>query len=102
MDILIQELIDLVKATAPEVWRIATLQVHSLIAQTLFAVVVCIVLIVILAKIIKRLDDEFDSILPWMGLVAVAIALMVLIPCLMGYIINPEYHAIRALMYLVK
>ena len=118
MDTLIIELIELVKQTAPELWRIAMQQVLARTVQCaaglLFGLLVLLVTYILIKKTRERqLLEEEENSYPdgWTmvsflinGFVAMCAVFYVAaaIDNLIGLLISPEYYAIQALIKLVK
>ena len=113
MEELINELIALVKNTAPELWRIAKRQVTYQVAISAIWFVISLVITVggfrLVAKGNKALEEDSytdDHILPYTiagVLFTIAIiAFPISMDMLLSRLINPEYYAIQVLMDLVK
>ncbi|MFA5152734.1 MAG: hypothetical protein WC554_09260 [Clostridia bacterium] len=109
---LIQQLVDLVQKTAPELWRIALLQVKGDVIETLVWALVSLAVgigLFILSKyLFKSWYKEFrdnDSPGAIMCIVFGVVAALVFVGVLVGaikMIVNPEYYAIQSLMYLIQ
>ena len=117
MDTLIIELIELVKQTAPELWRIAMQQVLARTVQCaaglLFGLLVLLVTYILIKKTRERqiskenrYDDDGWTMVSFLinGFVAMCAVFYVAaaIDNLIGLLISPEYYAIQALIKLVK
>lgn len=113
---LIQQLIDLVKSTAPELWRIAMQQVTvNKINSILFAIVGIAFLVFGICHMVygnKQYNKEENTTDYWdthaylfvsiLTLVSGFFILIWCVPTFVGYVVNPEYYAIDVLMSLVK
>lgn len=109
------EVIELVKNVAPEIWRIALLQVRTEIVQNAIFIVLMVIPIPILVKttryLYKRFKEELDNYprgheeryflgLFFMGILIITefIVLPNLISSVVARIINPEFYAIQLLL----
>ena len=121
MDTLITELIELVKQAAPELWRIAHRQVLVHAIQTTVSIMASLLILVACSIAHKKLfawwkSDEYstgtfsdDGLLLSLGYSGIAIiggaALLgglSFLSVLIGFLVNPEYYAIKELLALVK
>ena len=113
---LIQQLIDLVKQTAPELWRIALLQVKTQTIQCFIGLAISIPMTVFgafhLAKAIKmvgerdKYEEDYWEEVAWFVSIALIligfIATLAISMGLVGYLVNPEYAAIKTLIHLAQ
>jgi hypothetical protein len=121
---LLQQLIDLVKQTAPEVWRIALLQVRmQLVQYFVFGSALMLQAVPIVGWAVKRLrkplqyeeggynryrkDGDTDQrTVAWVvfsvSLFMALVAFFAFGPSIIQNLMNPEYQAIKVLMGLVK
>jgi hypothetical protein len=107
---LLQQLIDLVSATAPELWRIALRQVWANVATQSFVAIICVIFTGVsvwgtkkVYKWEKKRSDVFGSILLGIfGIGGCGITTLVMIGNIIPQIINPEYYAIQTLINFVK
>jgi len=112
MSNLIQQLVELVKQTAPELWRIANLQVEANIIGTRawaisVSVIAGVLFLIALFAVIHEIKEygDLDTFGGWLSFVcslmfgAVVVGLFVSITKMQ---INTEYYAIQVLMQLVK
>ena len=111
MDILLQELIDMVKNVAPSLWEMALKEVMVTIIQQTVFIILMIAIIIVLSIIIRWLNNKdqdvwddysVENALLTVGIAAAATVIVCLISALVGNIINPEYRAINNLILLVK
>jgi len=109
---LLEELIDVVQQTAPELWRIANRQVYGDIARNCLWIIVCIIVIYVGIRLLKHgyklkeddysCDWEYAVMCGWIMLGVSPIVLVSLLDSVIGKLINPEYYAIQVLMNLIK
>lgn len=109
---LLTELISFIKGTAPELWRIAQQQVTVTIYQNVTWIGSFIVAIIVLTFIFmyarQRVKENTFS--DWETVLIIApifivfsvIAVLVFANDLIGYVMNPEYYAIKVLLRLVR
>ena len=110
MDILLQELIDMVKNVAPSLWEMAMKEVRVTIVQQTVWIILMIAAITVLSIIMRLLknqddswdDKDFEKFFVIAGIVIAAATISCLIAALVGNIMNPEYRAINNLILLVK
>lgn len=121
MDELIYELIELMKQTAPELWRIAQRQVIVKTVQVSVGLIIAITLLFVCFLVIKKLytwkrSDDFDhsgcnddNFHMFVGcLITGAVSFLTflwftdLLDSIIGLLINPEYYAIQEIIKLVK
>ena len=121
MDELIYELIELMKQTAPELWRIAQRQVVVKTVQVSIGLVFAIAILCVCYVVIKKLyvwrkSDDFDDggysdddmhfflLCLVTGSVSVFTFLWLtqLLDNIIELLINPEYYAIQEIIKLVK
>ena len=108
------ELIALVKGAAPIVWEMGVRQVYVDAARVgLFAVLTFVVDVVFLyqtGRWRKGLPDSSNSYwdkndscaLMWVIGLALAIAFVIMLCTIAGYLINPNYYAVKLLITLAK
>ena len=112
MSKLIQQLVELVKQTAPELWRIAVLQVKAngvtMGIWSLISLGIGIPCLFVAIKEFKRplenhIDDHMKAwlLLIFAGIMPIGIGLG-LLTSVTQMMINPEYYAIQVLIQLVK
>jgi hypothetical protein len=112
MEEAILELIELAKNTAPELWRIALLQVKAEVIQRYIIIFISVISSVTLNIKTKRiralpsseksdLEETIEG-LDYIFLVALAIVTIITLISLMKMTINPEYYAIKELIWMVK
>ncbi len=105
----LSQLIEMVKTTAPDLWRIANTQVQAQIYCNQFwgiflAVVSTIILVIVLALYFKR-DTMNDNII-WVVILSIFLAITTLLSAvcfvtLRMMAMSPEYYAIQQIMQLI-
>lgn len=118
MDALLQQLIDLVKQTAPQLWAIALKQVYANVARDVILAAVLVVVAYLCYVSVKRAasletdeesifwsDSDFCGFVITIGSIAFLVCCVVIVANLVSVVqslVNPEYYAIQILMGLVK
>jgi hypothetical protein len=107
MDALLQQLIDLVKQTAPQLWIMALKQIEALnSADTMICWVLggLLLILILLGVVIQKISDS--GWLYWFifGIASISIVSVIIsnIYLIRMRTMNPEYYAIQVLMQLVK
>lgn len=117
MEILLQELIEMIKSTAPEVWRIGMKQVEVSLAHSILGIVITLAVVIILFRFASTLVKNQGGLIKWFEsdnssavapllLFALAMLFTVIVIVnvyeILQYLINPEYAAIEFLIDLAK
>ena len=111
MDILLQELIDMVKNVAPSLWEMALKEVRVTIVQQTIWIILMIAAITVISIVLRWLNNKDEDVwddysiekaMLMVGIATTAIVIVYLISALVGNIMNPEYRAINNLILLVK
>jgi len=108
----LSKLIKFVEMASPQVWAMAQRQVQICILQSIFWGILCIVATVCLARVAKDRwvafkEDKYSMNDFWAGLsviLAVCTGFTATSLCnnLIALVINPQYHAVKELLSLVK
>ncbi len=114
MDELLRELIEVVKNTAPELWRIALLQVKAEIISNIIQVVACVIAVLLLVALMKfslrkyygsgKSDWERNEL--WVFGIALSPVIAIfpifnIVICANAAamrLVNPEYYAVQVLL----
>jgi hypothetical protein len=123
---LVQQLIDLVTKTAPEMWRIAKMQVLAINIQDFIIGVACAGLVVFLINLLKKLkvrvwdsekheylkeegciylDDtilDVTKVFSTLAIIVLGIITVCNFVSIVMRLVNPDYYAIVVLLNLIK
>jgi len=106
LETLLWEIVELVKQTAPEVWRIAMTQAYAEAAAFITVVVLGLGVgfgLIVLARHYVKQRGYWDDVVPVfsiVGALAALVAAAIALPSAIMHIISPEYYAIKILMRL--
>lgn len=108
----VEELIDIVQQTAPELWRIANLQVKGNIIRGCLWTVVSFIIMFLSTMIIRhgyKMKEKskysmYETTLAagFILLTVTLVAIPFILDTVIAYSINPEYYAIKVLIDFVK
>lgn len=112
MEQAVLELIELARNTAPELWRIALLQVKAEMIQKyiiIFISAIASIILILKTKEIRTMPssekNDLEETIEGLGyvfLVALGLVMIITLVTFMKMTINPEYYAIKELISMVK